>query len=175
MAGRLIFPFMVEIARLDQVSTAADPDGAGPKTSGYDDVYRETVTLPSADLVGTDARIEHPLVRIPAQCHTGPTIGQLMALKPTVTGNVASAFMQILCHFDDLEELDLVDPFTKTALLKVGDRLHAVYDMDGFLVQQIMTPPGLYCTQAVPIFGLRRQRNLLELSFESRDPGQAVG
>lgn len=175
MRGRLINPFLAEIARLDQMATAADPDGAGPKTSGYDDIYRETATLPSSDLVGTDARREFPLVRIPAQFHTGPTPGQLLALKATVTGNVASAAVQVLMHFEDLEQLGLVDVDTFTALIKVGDRLNAIYEMDGTLVQEIPTPPGLYCVQALPIFGLGRKRNLLEVSFESRDTGQAVG
>lgn len=175
MRGRLINPFLIEIARLDLAGTAADPDGAGARTSGYDDVYRETVVLPSTDLVGTDARVEYPLIQIPAQLHTGPTPGQLMALKPTVTGNVAAGFLQALVMFEDLDRLDLVDLDTKAAMLKVGDRLVAIYDMDGILVQQIMTPPGLYCVAAVPIFGLGSTRNLLELSFESRDTGQAVG
>jgi hypothetical protein len=43
------------------------------------------------------------------------------------------------------------------------------------LVQQIPTPPGMYVVQAFPIFGLGGTRNLLEVSFESRDTGQAVG
>jgi hypothetical protein len=173
--GRLINPFLAEIGRLDQVGTAADPDGPGPLTSGYDPVYRETVTQPSADLIGTDSRKEWPLVQIPAQFHTGPTIGQLMALKETLTGNVSTAFLQVLMHFDDLERLLLVDDVTKTALIKVGDRLNAVYTMDGDLIQMIPTPPGLYVTGAVPIFGLGGQRNLLEVSFASRDTGEAIG
>jgi hypothetical protein len=175
MRGRLINPFLLEIARLDIESTAGDPDGAGPRTSGYDDVYRETAVLPSGNLIGTDARVEYPLVRVPAQLHTGPTPGQLMALKATVTGNVAAAFLQALMMFDDLERLELVDGDTQTALVKVGDRLNAIYTMDGVLVQQIPTPPGMYVVQAVPIFGLGGTRNLLEVSFESRDTGQAVG
>ncbi len=175
MRGRLIFPFLAEIGRLDQEATAADPDGAGPLTSGYDDVYRETVTLPAADRVGTDSRVERALIRIPAQFHTGPTPGQVMMLKPTVTGNVATGNIQLLVHFEDLERLALIDSDTKGALLKVGDRLHAVYKMDGTLIQLIQTPPGLYCTEAVPIFGLGGDRNLLQLSFESRDQGQAIG
>ncbi len=175
MRGRLINPFLAEIARLNQAGTAADPDGAGPLTSGYDDIYREPVTLPSGDLIGTDARMEWPLVRIPAQFHTGPTPGQMMMLKPTVTGNVSAGNIQILVHFEDLESMGLIDIDTQTALFKVGDRLNAIYKMDGTLVQQILTPPGLYCTEAVPLFGLGSERNLLQLSFESRDPGQAIG
>lgn len=175
MRGRLINPFLVEIYRLDQAGTAADPDGAGPLTSGYDDVYREAVVIPSADLIGTDARLEHAAVRVPAQMHTGPTPGQMAALKETVTGNVASGNIQILVHFQDLDRLGLVDADTQMALLKVGDRLDAIYSMDGVLVQKILTPPGLYCTEAVPIFGLGSTRNLLQLSFESRDSGQSIG
>jgi hypothetical protein len=171
--GRLINPFLAEIARLDQAATALDPDGAGPHISGYDEIYRETVILPSENQVGVDARREWPLVRIPAQFHTGPTPGDLMALKQTVTGNVAEASVQVLMMFDDLEDMGLVEATTGTAAIKVGDRLHAVYRMDGSLVQAIPTPPGLYVTKAVPIFGLGSERNLLEVSFESRDQGQA--
>lgn len=175
MPGRLINPFLAEIARLDIVATAADPDAGGPLTSGYDEDYRETRIRPTVSRVGEDMRREFPLVRIPAQFHTGPTPGQLLALKPVVTGNVASASVQVLLHFDDLYRLNLIDSDTQTALIKVGDRLHAVYKMDGTLVQMIPTPPGLYVTMAVPIFGLGSERNLLEVSLESRDTGQAIG
>jgi hypothetical protein len=175
MRGRLIHPFLIEIFRLDQLATAADPDGPGPLQSGYDDVYRETITLPSSDLIGTDARVETAAILIPAQCHTGATPGQMMALKETVTGNIASANLQVLVHFEDLERLNLVDPTSGVALLKVGDRLNAIYTMEGVLAQKILTPPGLYCTQAMAIFGLGGQRNLLEMSFESRDTGQSIG
>lgn len=175
MRGRLIFPFLAEIARLDQQATAEDPDGAGPATSGYDDIYRETTLLSSDDQLGTDARQDWPLVQIPAQFHSGPMVGQFMSLKEEVGGNVSVASVQVLMAFRDLENLDLVDSVTKTALIKIGDRLNAVYTMDGELIQQIPTPPGLYVTQAIPIFGLGGQRNLLEVTFESRDTSEAVG
>ncbi len=175
MPGRLINPFLAEMARLDIAATAADPDAAGPLTSSYDEDYRETRIRPTTNRVGEGMRVEFPLVRIPAQFHAGPSPGQLLALKPTVTGNVASASVVVLMHFDDLTQLGLIDSDTQTATIKVGDRLHAVYRMDGTLVQLIPTPPGLYVTMAVPIFGLGAQRNLLEVTLESRDTGQAIG
>ena len=175
MPGRLIFPFLAEVEPLDQAATATlDPDAGGPLVSGYDDVYREVRTVPSEDQVGTDVTQYAPPFLIPAQFHTGATPGQLMLLKQTVTGNVASAMVQLLMLFDDLESLGLVDMQTGQALIKVGDRLKAVYDMDSNLIQLIPTPPGLYVVQALPIFGLGGVRNLLEVSFESRDTGQAV-
>ncbi len=173
MAGRLIFPFLAEIAQLDIQGTAADPDGAGPLQSGYDEIYRETQLISSmTSELGVDARVEKALVRVPAQFHTGPTIGDLMALKETTSGNVATASVQVLMMFSDLDSLGLVDSNTGTALIKIGDRLSAVYTLGGELVQQILTPPGLYVTKAVPIYGLKSVRSLLEVTFESRDTGQ---
>ena len=45
MRGRLINPFLAELAQLDMAATAADPDGAGPLTSGYDSDFKETAMV----------------------------------------------------------------------------------------------------------------------------------
>jgi hypothetical protein len=70
--------------------------------------------------------------------------------------------------------MGLVDGDTGDALLRPGDRLGALYDKAGELVQEVRTPPGLYVTEARPIgFGLnmaRPRRNLLLVAFEDRQP-----
>ena len=66
MRGKLINPFLAEIARLDTTATAADPDAAGPLTSGYDPDFKETVVLEDAG-AHRDARCEMPRVLVPCR------------------------------------------------------------------------------------------------------------
>jgi hypothetical protein len=78
MRGRLINPFLAELARLDTAATAADPDGAGPLTSGYDPDFKETVVLPAAG----SARREQPPIRLQCQVE----IGTFEALQQLASG-----------------------------------------------------------------------------------------
>ena len=65
-----------------------------------------------------------------------------------------------------------MDDTTGDALIRPSDRLGAIYDTSGALVQEIRTPPGLFVKEARPMgFGLGRarpQRNLLIVSFHDR-------
>ncbi len=167
--GRLIFPFLVQIAPIDIVASAADPDGAGPLIAGYDPDFRERVVLPTSDRIGNDRRVEGALFQIPGQFYS---TDQFRRLAMAATGNLDNSGMTILFHFADLESLGLVEATTGTALIKVGDRLDAVYQMDGTLVQQIPAS-GVFITEAQPIFGLNSIRNLLCCTFKSRDAGQS--
>ena len=167
MRGKLINPFLAEVARLDTVATAADPDGAGPLTSGYDPDFKETVVL---EQTGTrrDARREMPAVLIP--CHV--EVGAFETLRQLASGNSPHSRVTLVFHFRDLERMGLVDPATGDALLRVNDRLAAVRDLGGALVQAVRTPPGLYATEVQPqSFGLGRSRNLLLVTFDERELG----
>lgn len=88
------------------------------------------------------------------------------------SGNSPRSRIELVFHFADLERNGLVDAATKDSLLRPGDRLGALYDRSGELVQAIRTPPGLYVTEARPIgFGLNRarpHRNLLLVTFGDR-------
>jgi hypothetical protein len=65
-----------------------------------------------------------------------------------------------------------VDPATGDALLRLNDRLVAIRDMAGNLVQAVRTPPGLYATEVQPqSFGLGRARNLAIVTFHERELG----
>ncbi len=173
MRGRLIFPFLAEICRLDTSATAAtDPDGPGPLTSGYDDDFKESVLVdPNSDGVGTRVRLEHSPVRIP--CQVEPEVFD--QLRMYSSGNAARSNIELVFHFKDLEQMGLVNVGSGDALIRSGDRLSAIYDKHEALVQSIRMSPGLYVQEARPIgFGLNRarsRRNLLLVSFADRPQG----
>lgn len=168
MRGRLINPLAAELAQLDTAATAADPDGPGPLTSGYDADFHETVLVPSAGERGRDARREKPVIRVPCQIE----VQAFDALTELATGNSPRSHLVLVFHFADLEQLGLVDPATGDALLRVGDRLVAIRDLrTGALVQAVRTPPGLYLTEPQPQFGLGGRRNLLLATFGERALG----
>lgn len=173
MRGRLINPFAAELAQLDAAATAADPDGPGPLTSGYDADFQETVLVPSSGGRGRDARREKPPIRVPCQVES-QAFGELTELA---TGNSPRSHLVLVFHFADLEQLGLVDPTTGDVLLRPGDRLVAIRDLrTGAVVQAIRTPPGLYLSEAQPqSFGLGGRRNLLLATFGERALGPQGG
>ena len=109
-------------------------------------------------------------MRVPCQVDTKV----FEELRMLASGNAPRSRIDLVLHFKDLERLGLVDAGTGDALVRPGDRLGALYDKAGALVQAVRTPPGLYVTEARPIgFGLdmaRPRRNLLMVAFEDRQP-----
>lgn len=172
MRGRLINPFEVELAQLDTAALRdEDPDGsAGPLTSGYDDDFREPVVIlrdeVADDTTGIPVRREN-LIRVPAQIEPRA----MAQLQQLLAGASPNAAIELIFHFRDLEELCLVDPDSGEAFIRNNDRLCAIYDCEGELVQEIQNPPGLYATQVRPNFGIGRSRNLLIATFEEREQG----
>jgi hypothetical protein len=167
MRGRLINPFLAEIARLDTVATAADPDGPGPLVTGYDPDFKETLVLEDAG-GRRDARDEMPPIRVPCQVE----VGAFEALQQLAAGNSPSSQVTLVFHFRDLEGMGLVDAPSGDVLLRVNDRLVAIRDLGGALVQAVRTPPGLYATEVQPqSFGLGRARNLLVTRWQTRELG----
>lgn len=159
MRGRLVFPFSVELASLDIEGTAA---------AGYDLIFKETKLTPTSDGLGVSTRAEI-LQKVPGQFADQ---SQLLALQEATTGNLAQASFVVLFHFRDLERLGLVEQTTGNATIKVGDRLNAIFDIHtDVLVQTIRNPPGAFVVKATPRFGLDSRRNILEVTFRSRDPG----
>ncbi len=173
MRGRLINPFLAELARLDTVATAEDPDGAGPLASGYDRDFKETVIVPDTGWRGRDGRREKPLIQLPCQVEVS-SFGELQEL---MTGMSPRSHLVLVFHFQDLERMNLVDPGTGDALLRVDDRLVSIRDYHtGELVQAVRTPPGLYITEVQPqSFGIGLRRNLLFAIFNERALGPKGG
>ncbi len=177
MRGRLIFKFLAELHRLDTKALATeDPDGAGPLTGGYDPDFKEPVLVDTnEDGIGERIRNEHAPVRVP--CQVEPDTFE--ALQEYASGNSPRSRVRLVFHFAELERLGLVDFATGDALVRVGDRLGALYDLGGALVQAVRTPPGLFVTEAKPMgFGLfmpRPRRNLLLATFEDRETAAPRG
>jgi hypothetical protein len=170
--GRLIFPFLAELAQLDTAATALDPDGAGPLTSGYDPVFREPRVFVQ-DGVRTVARKEKDLVRV--RCQVEPDVFDQLRVTPA--GESPRLMTGLFFHFRDLENAGMVDANGEPTI-RVNDRLVAIYETNGALVQRVRTPPGLYATAVEPRgLGIGKKRNLLFVRFEERataaEPGGA--
>lgn len=162
MRGRLIFPFLAELRRLNTEAMAT-------QAPGYDEDFKEPALLDvDGDGEGEPYRCEHPPIRVP--CQVEPET--IEALRMTTAGNTPQSRLDLVFHFSDLERLGLVDLQTGEALVRPSDRLGALFDTEGNLVWAIRTPPGLYVTEARPAgFGLfrrRPRRNLLIVSFSDR-------
>lgn len=146
--GRLIYSFLASLCRLGD-------------RGERDDDFKE------------QARIELSPVRIP--CQVEPDA--LDELRLFDTGASPRLRVVLVFHFRHLERLGLVDARTGAPLLGPGDRLDALYDRAGALVQSFPVPPGLYVTDLrASGFGLgtrRPRRNLLLAVFEDRQ--QATG
>ncbi len=168
--GRLIFPFLAEIARLDTQATAADPDGAGALTSGYDSDFREPRKVPNLAVVpidpsSTDARAESTPIEIKVQVEPG----FFEALTQLFAGVSPDSKMMLVAHYKDLEAASLVDPVNGEPLIRTNDRLVSIKQLDGTLVRTIRNPPGLFITEVRDIgHGLGTHRNLLLLTLEER-------
>lgn len=162
MRGRLIFPFLAELRRLDA-------DAMSTQAPGYDEDFKEPALLDAdGDGAAEPYRHEHPPVRLP--CQVEPQT--IEALRMTPAGNTPQSSLDLVFHFSDLERLGLVDLQTGEALVRPGDCLSGLFNTEGSLVWAVRTPPGLYVTEARPAgFGLswrRPRRNLLVVSFSDR-------
>ncbi len=160
MRGRLIWPFLLRVHRLNAYGT----ETAG----GYDDAFSE----PKVD-GGAPMRVEHPPILVPCQ----PENNVYDQLAMTGTGNDPITRKVFTFHFQDLERLELVDPVSGNALIRVGDRATKVYTAAGEFIQDLRGEDGLFCTEAQPAsFGLSGgRRNLLVAVFEQRDKSYRGG
>jgi hypothetical protein len=163
--GRLIFPKIVEIARYDPAATKA--------TGGFDRPIREIKITNANDGSPRVRPREERLVRLQGQIETSTF--QSLAQGPF--GNAPGGSMRVVCYGPELEAAGLVEAETQRSLLKVTDRLAAIYELDGttLIFRLPTTVEGSYwqATQVQPCgfgFGFGGA-NLLELTFEARPQG----
>lgn len=164
----LIFPVKVDVARLDTAATALDPAGSGLAGPGYDDEFREPVVVPPTDPDSSERgelrRVES-VVQLSAQFEDE----SFAELEMYATGRSPRALVRCVFHFAELDSLGLLDT-DGLPLLRVNDRLSAVYKPDGTLIQTIPAYPGLFCTEAQPrSYGLGGERSLFMMTFEHRE------
>jgi hypothetical protein len=173
MRGKLINPFLAELAQLDTAATDEDPDGTGDHVSGYDDDFREPVRYSDGTEAGVDARKEADHIFVP--CQIEPEVFD--ALNMIVSGDVPNAKLGLVFHYADLEQMGLVDATTGQPLIRKNDRLVAIRECDGTLIETIPDPPGLFATEPQSRgYGLSGgKRNLLLVTFEDREHGLLKG
>jgi hypothetical protein len=169
LRGRLIWPVVARFARLSLSGTAADPDGAGPLTTGYDPDFRAPVAVHAGgSQVGTPARAELADLDLDVQVEDQAW----EALREMRTGDAERVEMSLVIHFRQLERLGLVDATTGDALApRIGDRLKSLHRKGTLaLIQAVPTPPGLYVVEAQPrSHGLSGgTRNLLVVTLRER-------
>lgn len=166
--GRLIWPHVAVFRRLDTIATAADPDGAGPLTTGYDDAFASPVVFDNPARISS--RKEGPQLRIPVQVQSEEYDNPIQ----TAQGTSMRHRMVLAAHFKDLRKLGLVDAVTGLPRLQVGDRLDRLEHKNGSLTMAIDQQQGLYVTSLTPVsFGLSAlTRNLLLINLESRATGK---
>lgn len=161
--GRLIFPFIANIARLD-TSTTEDEDG-------YDHEFR-TVKHRYPDGVRGERvseRRELPIVSLPCQVEVQQFGEQTMARS----GNMPKTNMTLVLHFKDLEAQGLIND-DQSPKLDVNARLVSLLNARTRRVAQTMGP-NIYLVEAqVGGFGLGGQRNLILARFEDREQGRAA-
>ena len=167
--GRLIFPFLARLSRLDTTATAADPDAAGPLTSGFDPVFREPRLVPaSGTQVGTDPRVYMAPIDLPCQVED-----EVWAMLTQMrTGDSPRTEVTLVFHFADLEAGGYVDAATGQALVPCrGDRLDSIHIHPTGEIEASVPAPGLYVTHSQPrSFGLGgKRKNLLVVTFRNRD------
>jgi hypothetical protein len=174
--GRLINRFLADIARLHTIETAADPDGAGPITSGYDNDFQEPIAIDVDDAdpvtnVRQTTRKEFDIIQVPCQVEAA----LFERLQQWSAGRVPDSRINLVFHFCDLEELDLVEA-DGNAKIKVNDRLVRLRRICGDeAVEQPMPPGGLYAIHVVPTaFGIGLRRNLLIATFDDREQSGRV-
>ncbi len=147
--GRLIFPFFVDIARIDYDATGVSP--------GFDEDFKE----PKGDSA------EQPLLRLKAQIVPKPKATE--QLSEGLSGNSPMTEFQLAFHFKELEAKSLLDT-DGMPLIRINDRLDGIYHLNGSLVQRFRNPPGVFATHVDPsAIGLGLGRNLLIVTFRSRD------
>lgn len=164
--GRLIWPHIAVIRQLDTEATAADPDGAGPLTAGYDRFFRTPVVYDAP--ARTSSRKEKAAIRLPVQVESE----QYDNAQQTAQGTNMQHRMTLVAHFKDLRQAGLIDTETGMPTLQVGDRIESLKHKTTGKVTMIIDPrQGLYIYELRPIsFGLSAlSRNLLLIFTESRD------
>ena len=171
-SGRLIFPQIAVIYQLDTVATGADPDGAGPLTSGYDhdlgDVIPYDVGSPA---VRTSSRREKAPIRVPVQVET--EADRYDVTQQVGQGNTLVREMKLVMHAADLKARGLIDD-GGTPTIRRGDRLAEIrHKKTNALIMSVTLPHGLYVEEVRPCsFGLSGgDRNLFLVRLSSRSQG----
>lgn len=133
MRGRLIQRFVAVLYRLDATATAAVTGG------GYDTIWGWPKPVVDGTQTGAPSRRERAAVRVPCQVDRR-RFGQDRLTR----GGVELEIDLTLTLFEpDLVALGLMDASGRPALY-AGDRIGALEQIDGTIVETFPNPPGLF-------------------------------
>lgn len=156
--GRLLFPFIARLARLDTSASTYDQD--------FRTVTHSYPTGQAGARVST--RAELPVVELSCQVEDSRWEVQ----RQTATGNAPDSEIILVFHFSELESKGLVDVASGDAMIRTGDRLVDLRSSKTGALVQASAKPNLFVTEARPGgFGLGLSRNLLIVSFAERSQG----
>lgn len=156
MRGRLVNPFLVHIAGIDTAATST--------ATGYDDVWREPKKTSAGTGPGVSALRYKTEVLVPAQVE----IGTFEKMQMFFAGNNPSTRMSIVIHLKWLEDNGYIDSVGAAIIPRISDKLTAISDPDGNLVQTFREP--FFCVEAQATgYGFGRRRNLVVGFFECRE------
>lgn len=154
MRGRILAPFLAELAQLDTQATTVNAVLQEP-----------TVTYDPVTGARSGGRAEK-LVRVRCQVETGTFQAQGM----TPTGDIPRSSLTLVFHFEDLEAAGLIGPENRP-MINVNDRLVRLLTEDGIEQQSFVRSP-VYVTEATPAgFGFGGFANLLVVRMGDRAQG----
>ncbi len=165
--GRLIFPKLAEIARLDTAAVEAAGD--------YDHVFGE-IRASNENRPGASRSV--PRAEVLARAQAQVETDSFQRIMMGGLGQVPNSRMVLVFLASELEELGFVDATTRKPIFKPTDRLAAVYELDGTtLILRVEEDPGLFATHVQPTgFGFGAGGyNLVEVTFEARPDGIVNG
>lgn len=155
--GRLIFPQLVVIERLNTVKTRA---------AGYDDVFREPKNFTNTDGDRENTRTDD-LIRLPCQIEDYT----FRALRQLHAGDNPNSRYHFVFHFRDLEKQGLIDE-NGNPLITKNDRIVEVREKcRDKLIRKFEDDKQLYFTEPREGFGIGPNRNLLVMIAEERETG----
>lgn len=157
--GRLIWPFIARVERLDTAATKANTLGLA---SGFDRVFREPVKNDT-----TDARVYRT---VELACQVSTEAGPYERQVQMPGGRELEFDLRLVVHYADLEAAGLIDLAGNTSL-QSSDRLREIVRTTGERVRYFSDP--LFCVHTQDrSFGLSGlHRNLVLLYFRDRREG----
>ncbi len=162
--GRLLQKFKAVVCPLDT---------SGIQTAGrYDKTFRAVRKQDSATGIGTSGRVEGTPFRITVQVEPRGSDDR----NQSTAGDVPEYDYCLVAHFRDLELMGKVDA-DGTPSIRLGDRVSALEDIHGNVVQSFSDPPGLYVVAVRSSgFGIdmaNPKRNLCLIYLRERATGVA--
>ena len=164
--GRLLWPMVLHISRLDTASTESNTLGNADLVAGYDRIFREPVT----DEEGNDSRVYMGPVAVCAQVNSSQK-GYARKIKQLPGGRELQYNIRTVLHYQELETRGLLTP-SGDCIFQPSDRLDAIYNKAGELLKDFSCNPLFICHVRDAGWGLSGlTRNLVEIYWSDRRHG----